>query len=263
MNGSAPKRSLGFAIISSVAEHRFLTTKQIARLHFHDHATDLAGIRACVRVLARLKSQRVLARLERAIGGVRAGSASFIWSLDTAGDRLTRRRILGSEAEVARRRVVEPSLMYQAHMLAVAEARVSLEEAARIGHFSIIQIQTEPDNWRTYTGPEGAPEILKPDLFVITADGEYQDHWFIEIDRGTESLPVLIRKSRQYEQYRRSGREQATRGVFPVVVWVLPHSGRRGQLEALLGRTRGLESSLFRVISPDELPTVALPPLEP
>src|SRR5438270_12207936 len=77
-----------FDVIPSVAEHRFLTARQIEALHFADHATDLAGARVCRRVLARLTDERLLARLERRVGGIRAGSASYVYALGPSGGRL-------------------------------------------------------------------------------------------------------------------------------------------------------------------------------
>src|SRR5437870_4997317 len=76
------------AVIRSVRQHRFLTARQIEEFHFTTHATDQAGARVCRRVLARLTRERLLARLERRVGGVRAGSASFVYALGPIGSRL-------------------------------------------------------------------------------------------------------------------------------------------------------------------------------
>lgn len=238
------------AILRSVNDHRFLTTKQIARLHFSDHATALAGIRACVRVLGRLRGHRLLARLDRQVGGVRAGSASFVWCLDVVGERLTRRT--KDEREI-RRRFFEPSTVFLAHTLAVAETRLILQEAASVDGFEVVTVTTEPMNWRTYLGPAGGVETLKPDLYVVTRTAQWDEFWFIEVDRGTESIPVLLRKCRQYDRYRRTGQEQARHGVFPRVLWVLPSSRRRAQLEAVLGQSADLAPQLFQVASPEML----------
>src|SRR5207302_5513936 len=87
------------AILRSVADHRFLTARQVEALHFADHATQLAAARVCRRVLARLIDQRLLARLQRRFGGVRAGSASFVYALGPVGGRLI---------EGKRLRLIEP-----------------------------------------------------------------------------------------------------------------------------------------------------------
>src|SRR5919198_5119791 len=111
-------------VLRSVAEHRFLTTRQIEALHFADHSSELAGARVCRRVLARLTEERLLARLQRRVGGVRAGSASFVYALGPVGGRLIDRQ---------RRRVIEPSTTFLAHTLVVAQTHVELVQAARQG----------------------------------------------------------------------------------------------------------------------------------
>ena len=85
-----------------------------------------------------------------------------------------------------------------------------------------------------------AAEILKPDLYAVTASGEYEDHWFCEVDRGhrepADAHPQVPASTRRY---RRTGQEQAARRRVPdVVVWVVPddtppqqaQSGPRTQL---------------------------------
>jgi len=71
---------------------------------------------------------------------------------------------------------------------------------------------------------------LKPDLYAVTASGDYEDHWFCEIDRATESMPTLLKKCVQYEAYRRTGAEQDRLGVFPLVVWVVPDDAQADKL---------------------------------
>src|SRR5919201_3556900 len=118
-------------VIGSVAEQRFLTTRQIEALHFADHASDLAGARVCRRVLARLTEERLLARLQRRVGGVRAGSASFVYALGPVGGRLL---------DGQRRRITEPSTTFLAHTLAVAQAHVELSQAARHAQLELVVV---------------------------------------------------------------------------------------------------------------------------
>ena len=65
------------AVIESVERFRYLSARQIEELLFHDHATPLTGARTCRKVLGRLTEASILWRLERRIGGVRAGSSSY------------------------------------------------------------------------------------------------------------------------------------------------------------------------------------------
>ncbi|HEX6656023.1 MAG TPA: replication-relaxation family protein [Candidatus Limnocylindria bacterium] len=224
-----------------------MTTAQLQCLHFHDHTTEEAAARICRRVLARLHQLQVVEHLQRRIGGVRAGSASFVWRVGPVGDRLLRQ----SRGEGGRARRKEPSARHLDHCLAIADCHLALVTAVRTGRLELLRVATEPDSWRSYLSVGGATEVLKPDLYAVTATGEYEDHWFVEVDRATESLPTLLRKCVQYERYRRTGREQAKTGVFPLVVWVVPDEQRAAKLRAALHSVRGLDPDLFRITTPE------------
>jgi hypothetical protein len=244
-----------WAIVRFLRQHRYATTTQLRRRFFSSHASQPAATRACVRVLDRLLTQRILTRLERRIGGVRHGSASFIWCLDVIGDRLTR-------AEVSpRRRFSEPSLPFLAHTLAVTDTHVQLHEVASAGVFRLDAVQIETEAWRSYVAPNGVQRILKPDLMVTIGSDAYDDHWYLEIDLGTESIPVLLRKSAAYEDYRRSGRAQAEHGVFPRVLWVLSSPARTARLTSAIAAEPRLPDRLFTCITTaDLIETLRNPP---
>jgi len=231
------------AVLDSVAEHRFLTAAQIACLHFSEHATKQSAARVTRRVLARLTAARALARIARRIGGVRAGSASFVYTLGPVGRRLLDRSYRASE----------PSALFLDHTLAVADAHVQLVEAARAGSFELLEVQIEPKAWRRFTGSGGAREILRPDLYAVTATGDYEHLWFVEVDRGTESPAALSRKLQAYETYRRSGREQQAHGVFPLVVWAASDAARVIRIEKVIASSKHLQPRLFRVCLQAEL----------
>ncbi|MBV9919568.1 MAG: replication-relaxation family protein [Pseudonocardia sp.] len=230
-------------ILRDTARHRFLTTRQIEQLFFFDHASALSGARACRRVLRRLEATGLLATLPRRIGGLQAGSASSIWTLAPAGARML--SYLGGDGITARLR--EPSSRFVEHALAIAEVHVALRQAERAGRFAVERLQVEQEGWRSYLGPSGVTEWLKPDLAVVTATPEFEDHWFIEADLGTEHLPTVIRKCRQYESYRRTGVEQADGNVFPVVVWAATTPLRAEKLRRAIRAQRTLDQALFRV----------------
>jgi hypothetical protein len=88
---------------------------------------------------------------------------------------------------------------------------------------------------------------LRPDLFVSLGVGDFERRFFVEIDRGTEHLPALLRKCRGYETYYRSGVEQAKHDVFPRVCWVMPDEKRASRLREALGKNPRLTAELFTV----------------
>jgi len=129
---------------------------------------------------------------------------------------------LGSDSQ-PRKRNFEPSPHFVNHTLAVSELNVQLMGMAGI---AVVDVQFEPNCWRTYSG-----NTLKPDLYAVTSDGEYEDSWFFEIDLATEAPSRILSKCEQYQDYYRSGVEQSDYGVFPKVVWIIPDSKRRDSLQ--------------------------------
>jgi len=239
-----------WAVLQLVGSHRFLTTRQLQAFAFADHhTTSESAARVCRRVLLRLEDSGLLQRPVRRIGGLEAGSAASIWMLTTTGVRLRNLRAgLGAVG-----RIREPGEGFIRHYLVIADTHLALLQATQAKRLELLSVQIEPASWRSYTGPTGGPMVLKPDLYAVTAAGEFEDHWFIEVDRATESIPTLIKQCRQYEAYRRTGAEQTERGLFPLVLWVVPDEPRAAKLRQALASTRDLDSQLFRTTTPDQV----------
>jgi Replication-relaxation len=230
------------AIIRQVAELRLMSARQIQTVHFPDaeHDNQQAATRARQRVLARLTRERLLIRLERRIGGVRAGSVGFVLALGPVGQR-----VLAMDGP--RRRSYEPTLRFVDHTLAISQLVVDVTAAARQGRLDVLDTQAEPTSWREFSGIGGRC-LLRPDAFLALGSGGYELCWFIEVDRATESLPVVMRKCRLYADYYQSGREQAGRGgVFPRVCWIVPDERRAERLRQAIARDRELPDRLFVV----------------
>ncbi|MBS3957476.1 MAG: replication-relaxation family protein [Clostridiales bacterium] len=247
------ERDMG--VIEEVAKNRFLTSHQVRRHHFADHATDTAAIRATNRSLARLADLGLVLHLDRRVGGVRAGSGSHVWTLTEAGARLLR-TAHETDGFPARYRAHEPTTSFLEHTLAVAEVCLRLSEADRGGNFSIVELLREPDCWRAYSGRHGGVVHLKPDLSLVTMCGQYEDHWFLEIDRSTEPPSRVVRACLRYEAYRETGAERKRIGVFPAVVWITPDAKRTNTLRSHITRTPGLSRDLYAVVQIDDLPSL-------
>lgn len=241
--------SRDYAVLGLVASHRYLTSRQLQDFCFHDHASQSAGARTTTRVLRRLASHGLLDALERRVGGVRAGSASYVWQLGTVGYRL-----LKEDGSLKRPR--EPSPRFLAHCLAVADTHLMLVRAQRRDIFRHVEVQNEPESWRSFTGLGGERRSLQPDLFALISQPRFVDRWYIEVDLGTESIPTLLGKCAIYEDYRQSGIEQSAAGIFPLVIWQLPSTKRIDALAAAIARSTHLLPELFRFTLPDGLVSV-------
>lgn len=240
-----------WAVLQGVARHRYLSTRQVEGFWFHDHATPLAGARVCRRVLRRLSDLHLLTPLQRRIGGIRAGSASYIWRIGVLGDRLLR-----EGTDNPRQRQREPGQLFLQHCLAIADAHLALVAAHRGGTLELITVQTEPDCWRPYTGLGGARLVLEPDLYVVIgdpSDAAFVNCWFIEIDRGSEHPKRLLAKCARYEAYRRTGLEQADSGSFPLVVWVMQAQAYAERLITAIQRDPALDYRLFQVTTAEHV----------
>jgi Replication-relaxation len=230
------------AIVTQVADLRLMSARQIEAVHFTPdyHASAVTAARSARRVLERLVRDRLLVRLTRRVGGVRAGSASFVYAIGPVGQRL-----IGKVEPRVRFR--EPSATFAMHTLAIAQFIVELTTASRAKRFELLGLQPEPACWRTSTAAMGVVATLRPDLFVSVGVGEYEHRWFVEIDLGTEHLPTLLRKCAAYEAYYRTGTEQHQHGVFPRVLWIMHRSDRAERLRTAIDHDNQLTSALFIV----------------
>lgn len=220
-------------IVTSLGRVRLASGRQLQRLHF---PPTLSGQRQARRVLTGLTDRRVLARLGRSIGGRRAGSAGFVYSLDIIGLRLLR-------PDGAWRRPWAVGQSFVAHAVAVAECYAQLVEGGRDGRWRLLDFQAEPACWRRFAGPRGRHSTLKPDAFAAVVIGRFEDRWYLGVDRATEDLGRIQRKARTYLDYWHTGRE----AVFPRVLWVTIRPARQAALARALCDLPAEGRALFRV----------------
>jgi Replication-relaxation len=229
-------------VIRQVAELRLMSARQVQLLHFptSEHDNERAATRARQRVLARLCRERLLIALTRRIGGVRAGSAGLVLALGPVGQRVLMQ-------DGTRRRAYEPTWRFVDHTLAISQLVIDVRLAARAGLLDVLDTQAEPQCWRSFPHL-GGQFTLRPDAFLALGIGEYELRWFIEVDRASESLPVIVRKCRLYADYYQSGQEQAAHGgVFPRVCWIVPNETRAERLRGAISRDGSLPARLFVV----------------
>jgi len=229
------------SILQMVATLHLVTGSQLVRVHWP--AASDADLRAARRTLLRLAQWRVLARLDRRLGGLGRGSDSWTYAVDTAGQRL-----LASESRTVARRPHLPRPAFWAHALTASEVYTRLVEATRGTPRSLTQWQGEPEAWRRFAGPYGEQLLLKPDAFVELDDASFTDLYLVEIDTGSQSRPVIRAKLNSYLKYAASGQEQAAQGgVFPRVVFLTTTLPRHGLLVDLLGELPPEHWPLFAV----------------
>jgi Replication-relaxation len=223
------------SVLETLGIVRLATTKHLERLDFTDVSTRQARA-----TLASLTRRQLVSRLPRAVGGLRAGSAGYVYGLGLAGQRL-----IGSSRRP--QRPWQVGTPFLAHTLAITELYVRLVEAGCAGVIQLARFRTEPACWRWFTGAGGERVALKPDAAVITRLGRYEDSWLVEVDLSTESTTRLARKADLYRAYWLSGQEQARHEVFPRVLWLVPDMARYNTLIDVLGRQPAEVWPLFTV----------------
>jgi hypothetical protein len=228
---------IDYCVIETLSTVRVSSGAQLRKLYWPNSDT---GRRLARHHLAKLTKLRLIARLDRRIGGVRAGSDGFTYTLDVGGHRLAS---TGNE-KTRPRRPTTPGDRYLDHALAITERYVDLHDLEAAHTFEIIGFEAEPDSWRRYLGAHGRAVTVKPDAFTILANNEWEHRWFLEIDRGTEHRPTILRKANDYVTYWHTGTEQQDADVFPKVLWIAPDTTRTAQLTDWLA---GLDPSAWQL----------------
>jgi hypothetical protein len=237
-------------IVTTVARLRLVSGRQLERLFFSGGGSRQSNARLARKALSELVSMGLLRRLQRRVGGVRAGSAAFVYETGPAGQRLL--AYWRGEGIARTRGAHEPGGAFVAHTLAVAEVYVRLREASRISRLELVSFAAEPDCWREFVGLGGRRLTLKPDIHLRLGLEEFEDSWFVEVDRATESSTVIRRQCEAYLAYWRSGREQAANEVFPRVLWIVPHEKRAQLVEQVIAALPADTHRLFAVATEDE-----------
>jgi hypothetical protein len=234
-------------IIETVVRLRLLSATQLERLYFATTANPASRARLARRTLARLVELRLLGRLERRIGGVRAGAAGHVYYATTGAQRLV--AYWHDEGLGRLRSRYEPNQAFVRHTLGIAESYVRAKEAHHAGTVELLEFQSEPAAWRTFVGPGGARLFLKPDAFVrLGVSAEEEEKAFLEIDCGTEGRAALTRKCRAYLMAWQAGIEGE---VFPRVLWITTNQRRVGLLTEVCASMPAEAWKLFAVTTPE------------
>ena len=240
-------------VLRDLARVRLLSGDQLERLHFAGLATANARGSARRRSLARLEAAGLVTTLPRRVGGVRAGSAGLVYTLDARGWRL--RGLWDDDGRDGRtRRPWAIGWPFVCHTLGVSELYVRLRQRERDGGLQLLGFQAEPSSWY-----RAGSLLIKPDAFAIyTLDGWEQHRWF-EVDRSTESLPTLRRKLVAYRGLALGG-DAGPAGVLPRVVVVVPDSRRQSAVAGIVAGLTDVPAELISVVRADSVLTAGRPP---
>lgn len=202
------------------------TIGHIYRLHFNG-----LTMRNCQYVMRRLMEWRAVTSIERRMGGVLSGSGQRVYFLDPAAIRLLR---LAEGRKDIRDSTEAPSGRWSyKHALTVSELYVQCVEAVREGSIQLADFVTEPACWLA----DGIGGHLRPDAYIKVAvpGTKRRQHWWVEVDLGTESLPIVRAKFDTYMQFK-SRNIGGPEGTVPRVLVTVEEESRRIALKRLVTR---------------------------
>lgn len=148
---------------------------------------------------------------------------------------------------VKRSRPYTPSQTFLEHTLAIAEAYTEIVVAVRnTPNLELISMEVEGEAARTHVRPASylfpsKTTKIWPDLFVCLEGvngngGRYRDHWYIEVDLGTERSKAITDKCLRYIEYYKTGKPREEHGIIPAVLFVVPDEKRKEAIAGVIGK---------------------------
>lgn len=245
--------------IQLLAEHRFLTTQQIAKFTHEETRLFDSSVRMANRRLKRLRSMKLIATRTGNVGGVRQGSEPNIWHLAKYGHDMleTMKRI---ETNVSKKPFKAPTYTFARHRMAINDTKLILKRIADT-HDTVTlgEVLIEEKSWRYYTNRSGTAASLRPDMHAVTYRGDSKHHWFIEVDCNTEAPVRIIAKCNMYLDCAIStAQDDWCCGQFPAVLWVVPTIKRRDSIQRHIAENfpKLPVGQPFIVVTPQELPAL-------
>lgn len=252
---------INLTILQLLAEHKFLTTQQIAKFLHSENRLFSSTVRIMSRRLQTLQAKRIItARAERQVGGVgQGGSEPHIWHLDRLG-HYALEDLKKVEDGSKRKFFRPPTYTFARHRVAMNDTKLLFHHIAKqYESVRIHEIFMEEKSWRAFTNRAGETTSLRPDMYVATFRGELKHHWFVEVDCNTESPMRVIAKCNQYLEYLLSTTPDSwCCGEFPAVLWVVPTIKRRNSIRRHVAQSlpHVPPNQLFLVVTPAELPAL-------
>jgi hypothetical protein len=124
---------------------------------------------------------------------------------------------------------------------------LSSREHERSGGLTLASFVTEPGCWL----PNGVGGWLKPDAYLVVTTAEVGDHWWLEQDQATESLPTIRKKLTAYLDFVRRG-QRGPQGVVPRVLVSVPSDARREAVASVITQLPPLADKLLYVVTHDQ-----------
>jgi hypothetical protein len=228
-------------IVEAVARYRVLRQDQLQRLFFQTRS-------ATQRVLVRLYDHGFL---ERQFLPVLYGRSPTLYVLDRGGAALLRAQGRGEAfVQNASRRALKHEFLE--HTLAINDFRISVVLASRRTGYALVTWRSEGQLKAEFKRVErtGIRTVsLIPDSYFALDTPHGQAHFFVEVDRGTETSERFKAKVRAYIAYHTSGEFERLYGTRSLRVLTTTSSQRRLEnLGAVTGQITEAEGGQGRFL---------------
>lgn len=190
------KRDL--AILEAVYEYRVLSAKQIQQLFF-PYPTGIKTART------RLQKLYHHGLVDRKFSGVYFDkmNSPILYVLDKRGAEFL--KAAGKFSQEWKRKSKQVGLLFLNHAIAINEVRIAVEIACREFGFEILKWSGEQELKASYDRVNVAgvaePIAVIPDSYFALRTPKGVMHFFLEVDRSTETNKVFRRKIRAYQVY--------------------------------------------------------------
>ncbi len=220
-------------ILEAVHQYRVLRQDQIQTLFFGTKA-------AAQRVLVRLYDHGFL---ERKFLPVLYGRSPTLYVLDKRGADVLRSE-RGYEDLIWYSSNKDLKTDFIEHTTAINDFRLSVVVSARKQGLELItwasESQLKSDYDRVRIGNGKRPVSLIPDSYFAVSTPAGKAHFFVEIDRGTETLDRFRQKVRAYVAYYESGGYEKRYGTRSIrILTVATGEGRLANLRAATAQVTG------------------------
>jgi len=263
-----------FALLTGLFESRLMTARHVAALYF-DGKSEAAKKR-----LQKLKAAGVIAEKRR-----RCYEPSILFLTPKAFALLKQEGRLANYEPVAlkgfKRRTTISEITLR-HELAILDVKVTFFEAIKKEkHLTLAEFSTWPllHQFQLRDTRSGATILVKPDAFIRihekNAEGHVSEYvFFLEVDRGSETLETLAEKAVCYSRFYREGGMAERHGRpkeefkdFPFrSLFVVKSNQRQANLAAMLLKTNPpilshAWISVFEEVNADPFASIWLQPL--
>ena len=240
-------------IVEAVHLYRLLRQDQLQALFFGSQS-------AAQRVLVRLYDHGFL---DRRFIPVLSGRSPAFYILDRRGADLLRAE-MGYDELSWHHSSKQISSDFLEHTLAINDVRVAITLAARLPGYELLEwrgeseVKTDYDRVSIQTKTGGKRQVpIVPDSYFLLQTPLGRAPFFLEVDRGSETLARFQAKVHAYLAYYASGGYQKRYGSSSLrILTVTTTSERRDHLQAATAKLRGTRRFYFaaaRDIQPDKV----------